>query len=139
MKLQKTKSIGSLILMIACIASFACGSTPSSGKVLVDINGESITEGDLEFLGQINPRIRSQLASPAGKQQLLDNLTEQALLYQAAIKDGTNHDTAVKAKIDLYRRVIIAQSLIEKEQQKLPKNIMMKIQQNSTSLSFRTS
>jgi len=80
---------------------------------LVDINGNKITEGDLDFLGEINPRIKSQLASPVGKKRLLDNLVEQELLYQEAVKEGVNRDPKVKAKVDLYRRVIIAQSLIE--------------------------
>lgn len=104
-----------LLLVAAVILIAGCGNRTSSGKVLVEINGDKITEGDLNFLGEINPRIQGQLESPEGKQRILDNLVEQDLLYQAAVKDGVNRDPIVKAKVDLYRRVIIAQSLVEKE------------------------
>lgn len=104
-----------LLLIAAVILVAGCGNRTSSGKVLVEINGDKITEGDLKFLGEINPRIQGQLDSPEGRQRILDNLVEQDLLYQQAVKEGVNRDAVVKAKVDLYRRVIIAQSLVEKE------------------------
>lgn len=97
------------------IANCGGGLTKSSGKTLVTINGKKVTEGDIEFLGKINPRIAAQLASPAGKKRILDNLVEQELLYQEAVKKGINRDPEVRAKAELYRRVIVAQSLLEKE------------------------
>lgn len=112
---------GMLVLIIAGLTlAAACGSTPS-GKVLVDINGTKITEGDLKFLGEINPRIQAQIENPAGQKRILDNLVEQELLYNEAVKEGVNRDPKVKAKVDLYRRVIIAQSLIEAETDKSAK------------------
>lgn len=112
---------GMLVLIIAGLAlAAACGGTPS-GKVLVDINGTKITEGDLKFLGEINPRIQSQIDNPAGQKRILENLVEQELLYDEAVKEGINRDPKVKAKVDLYRRVIIAQSLIEAETDKAAK------------------
>jgi len=100
-----------VIVAVAVILS-ACGGN-RSGKVVVDVNGNKITEGDLNFLGEINPRIKVQLSSPAGRKRILDNLVDQELLYQEAVKKGFNRDPKVKAKIDLYRKVIIAQSLLE--------------------------
>ncbi len=117
--MKKTYIAVCAIALAAILAG--CGKGPSSGKVLVTVNGEKITEGDLDFLSQINPRIQSQLASPEGKQRILDNLVEQDLLYQEAVKEGVNRDADVKAKIDLYRRVIIAQSLVEKDMEKAAK------------------
>lgn len=105
--------------LVAFIAVAACGG--SSGKVLVKINGEEITEGDLKFLGEINPRVQQQIGNPAGQKRVLDNLVEQNLMYQEAVKEGINRDSKVKAKIDLYKRVIIAQSLIEAETEKAAK------------------
>jgi len=40
---------------------------------------------------------------------------EQELLYQEAVKKGINRDPEVRAKAELYRRVIVAQALLEKE------------------------
>ncbi|MFA4875370.1 MAG: peptidylprolyl isomerase [bacterium] len=106
-----------VVLCAVALAIFiaGCGKGTSGGKMLVSVNGEKITEGDLDFLSQINPRIQAQMSSPDGKQKIIDNLIEQDLLYQKAVKEGVNRDPKVKAKVDLYRRVIIAQSLIENE------------------------
>lgn len=113
---------GTTLIAIAALLALAsgCGGT-SSGKILVDINGNKITEGDLKFLGEVNPRIMSQIETPAGQRRILDNLVEQELLYEDAIKQGLNRDSKVKAKVDLYRRVIIAQSLVDAETDKAAK------------------
>lgn len=103
----------SLLVIIACMLAVGCSST-KPGKELLTINGKAITEGDLEFLGTINPRIRAQLNNPTGRKQIIDNITEQELFYQAAVKKGLDHDLLVKEKADLYRRVIVAQSYVEK-------------------------
>jgi len=103
-----------VIGIVAITFAAGCGGPTKSGKVLVEVNGEKITEGDLEFLGEINPRIKRQLERPDGRQRILTNLVEQDLLYQKAMKEGLNRDALVKAKVDLYKRVIIAQSLVEK-------------------------
>lgn len=115
----------SCILMAAVLVALAalagCGDGTSSGKVLVDINGDKITEGDLNFLGDVNPRLKAQISNPAGQKRILDNLVEQEVLYQQAVKEGLNRDSKVKAKIDLYRKVIIAQSLVDSEIEKAAK------------------
>lgn len=94
------------------------GSNISSGKTLINVNGEKITEGHLGFLATLNPNIARQTATPFGKKQLLDNLVEQELFYQAAKKEGLHRDTKVQAKIDLYRKVILAQSFVESQAEK---------------------
>lgn len=104
----------SLLIIATCALIAACGNT-KPGKELITINGKTITEGDLQFLGGINPRIKSQLSNPAGRKQIVDNIVEQELFYQAAVKKGLDRDAAVKEKADLYRRVIIAQSYVEKQ------------------------
>ncbi len=104
----------SLLIIAACALVAACSSN-KPGKDLITINGKTITEGDLQFLGGINPRIKSQLSNPAGRKQIVDNIIEQELFYQAAVKKGLDHDPTVKEKADLYRRVIIAQSYVEKQ------------------------
>lgn len=105
----------SITALAFVIANCSGGLTTSSGKTLVSVNGKKITEGDLEFLSTINPRIAAQMDTPAGKKRILDNLVEQELLYQEAVKKGINRDPEVRAKAELYRRVIVAQSLLDKE------------------------
>lgn len=113
------KKLSSIVLGIFTVVFLAhCEGGVSSGKTVVSVNGKKITEGDLEFLASINPSIKSQLASPFGKKRLLDNLVEQELFYQASTKRGVQNDPKVQAKVDLYRKVIIAQALVENEIEK---------------------
>lgn len=102
-----------VIGLLIMVSLTHCEGGVSSGKTLIKVNRHKITEGDLEFLSTINPNLKAQLATPFGRQQLIKNLIEQELLYQAATKQGLHHEPTVKAKIDLYRHVIIAQSLID--------------------------
>lgn len=101
-----------VLLVVAMVVLVGCSSKPS-GKTLVTVNGKEITEADLEFLSNINPRIGAQIATPFGKKQVLNNLVEQEVLYQNSVKKGLQNDPNVKAKADLYKRVIIAQALVD--------------------------
>jgi parvulin-like peptidyl-prolyl isomerase len=115
------KKLGMLVCVVVAVGFIAGCSGAKKGKVLVNINGTKVTEGDLEFLGTINPRIQAQIMTPDGKKRILDNLVEQELMYQEAVKEGISRKPDVKAKIDLYRRVIIAQSLVDDEIEKQAK------------------
>lgn len=103
-----------LTLVFSLLLLVSCNSNPyASGKTLVSINGKKITDGDLDFLATINPNIARQLSTPFGKKQIVDNLVDQELLYQSSKKEGIDHDPEVKAKIDLYKKVILAQAYVE--------------------------
>lgn len=106
------KKIFFLVLLAAVLAACSKNSY-NAGKTLVEVNGKKITEGYLQFLSDINPNFARQLSSPFGQQQILNSLIEQELLYQASEKEGIDHDPTVKAKIDLYRKVILAQAYVE--------------------------
>ena len=101
-------------ILLSCYLAILL-SCSGGGKTLATINGKAITDGDLDFLSTINPRLKAQLATPFGKKQVLDNLVEQELLYQAALKKGLQRDGDVKAKFELYKKVIIAQAFVESE------------------------
>jgi peptidyl-prolyl cis-trans isomerase C len=107
------------LALLALGLTLSCG---GKGKTLVSVNGKDITEGDIEFLAGLNPRIKMQLATPFGKKQILENLVDQELLYQAALKKGLQRDSAVKAKLDLYKKVVIGQSYVEDTIEKAAKD-----------------
>lgn len=109
MKLKKIAVLVGLLLT-ACSMDLLTG----KGKI-VSVNGVTITEENLEFLGGINPNIARQLSSPFGKKQIIDNLVEQELLYQEAKKESLQREKGVQEKIKLYKKVILAQSLVERE------------------------
>lgn len=110
------------ITLFALLLVSACSGNPlAGGKTIVSVNGTNITEQNLNFLGTINPNIARQLNSPIGKKQIIDNLIEQELLYQAAKKESLQRDKTVQSKIKLYQKVILAQSLIEQEADRVAK------------------
>lgn len=103
------------LLCISFVAfCFGCGGA-QSGATLVKVGQEKITEGDLNLLLQVNPRLKSRANTAGGRRQILDNYVEQSLLYQEATKRGVDKDPLVQAKVDLYRKVIVAQGLLEQE------------------------
>jgi peptidyl-prolyl cis-trans isomerase C len=112
------KKIAMLAILLLAAAAFSGCSSGKKGEMLVEINGHEVTTGDLKFLGSVNPRITAMIASPEGKKKILDNLVEQTLLYQEAVKKGINRKQDVKDKVDLYRQVIIAQALVDDEAEK---------------------
>lgn len=103
-----------LIAMTFVFSVYGCGGG-KGGKPLVSVGGTKITEGDLDFLAVINPRLKAQMISEFGRKKILDNLVEQELLYKAALKEGLDKDKNVKDKIDIYRKVIISQALMDKK------------------------
>jgi len=80
--------------------------------VLANINGDTITEADLEFLAEIDPRIKGQIANPSTRERVLAELVNQSLLYQEAVKKGMNRDPKVKRTLDFYRRNIISSAYL---------------------------
>lgn len=116
---MKRFHINIIALLLLVLAS--CGGSVSKGKTLVSVNGEKITEGDLEFLAGVNPRIKAQMSNPGAQKQILNNLVDQSLLYQDAVKEGVANKKEVKDKIELYRKVLVAQALIDNETEKSAK------------------
>lgn len=88
------------------------------GEELAKVNNMSIRQGYLDLLSRLNPRVKAQLANPAAKSQMLNNLVEQEIMYQESIRRGLDQRQDVKEKTALYQRVIIAQSLLEDEMEK---------------------
>lgn len=115
---MKHLSVFVICLVTAALLS-ACHKKPEGA--LVTVGDETITEADLDLLGKVNPRLQRRLASEPGRKQVLDNYVEQELLSQEAKKRGLDRDETVKAKIDLYDKVILAQSLLEEALDKAAK------------------
>jgi len=119
-----------LIVLSILILGAACSSGGGSkldksigeGKALVRVGGEEIHEGYLNLLQRVNPGLKAQLEIPSGKKRLVDNLVEQELFYQESQKRGLEKDPVVQEKVDLYRRVIVAQSLLDDEVDKKAKD-----------------
>ncbi len=110
---MKKAILTSIAVALMTAVLFGCGA--SGGNVLVEVNGNEVTDGDLQILADMNPRLKAQMASPIGKKQILDSIVEQEVFYQEAVKHGLNRDAAIKARVEFYRKLIIAQAFLEKE------------------------
>lgn len=83
------------------------------GPVIVTVNDLEIHQGLLDVLGELNPRIQSQLMNPLTRKKIIDSLVDQQLLYQEAIKQGIDKSDDVTIKSLLNRHVIISNTLVE--------------------------
>lgn len=120
--MRALRIFGCLVVGGGLAACGGGGSFGGGGKMLATVNSKAITAGDLDFLGTINPRLKAQAATPFGQKQIVENLVEQEILYQESVKRGLEHDPKVRAKADLYRRVIVAQAALDDEMDKAAKH-----------------
>jgi peptidyl-prolyl cis-trans isomerase C len=109
---MKNCLVAVLILVLAAGVA-ACGG--GKGKALASVGGTKITEGDLDQLAKLNPRLKPQLATEFGKKRVVDNLVEEELLYKASTKEGMQNSPGVKEKLELFKKVIISQEYLDKK------------------------
>ncbi|EKD41876.1 MAG: Foldase protein PrsA [uncultured bacterium] len=113
------------LALIFTVSVMSCGSgslgdskelnAANTGKEIVSINGTSIKDGYVNMLAEINPRIKAQLSNPATKKQLIASVVEQELMYQESLKRGIDKKKDVAQKAALYKKIIIAQALVDDE------------------------
>lgn len=112
MKYRKTLFTAVSLATLSMLAFYGC---KGSGSTLAKVGGEKITDSDLDLVARVNPRLKPRLATPAGKQKVLENYVEQELLYQESKRRGLERTSEVKDKISLYNKIIVAQALLDDE------------------------
>ena len=113
MKIMKITKISCAALGFVLLLS--AGGCKGKGATLVKVGGSRITEGDLDLLARVNPRLKPRLATPAGRQKILENFAEQEILFQESQRRGLQGSKAVKEKLELYKKIIVAQALLDDE------------------------
>lgn len=134
------KSLSFLLLLafVACSSNSSTQPLPTGdplseieqGKEIAKVGGKVIREGYLNVLAKINPRLQAQMENPMAKKQLVDNLLEQEMMYEESVKRGIDREKEVTQKAALYKRVIIAQALLEDELEKKAKEYYEKNKEN---------
>lgn len=104
-----------MILPLALVFVLAGTGCQGGRDSLVKVGNRSIMEKDLDLLVRVNPRLKMRLATPDGKQKILENYVDQELLYQESLKRGLQRSSAVKDKLNLYEKIIVAQALLDDE------------------------
>lgn len=90
------------------------GDGPTSGNVVIHVNGEGITQQEFEsFLGGMPENQRQLFANPAGRRMLGEELVKLKLLEQEARKLGIADDPEVRARIAMVRAQLTASRALE--------------------------
>jgi len=99
--------IGMTFLIVHCGGS-------GGGKKLAEVNGEPVTEGDLQFATRLSPQSSLYLSTPEGKKRAVDGLIEKELLYRSALKEGLDGNKEVKSEIKNFEKEVLAKARVEK-------------------------
>lgn len=122
---MKTLNIAKMIATAICtVALFGCqGGSPTGkpegkkeGKVLVEVNGGTITTGDFNNEVKSLPEyLKAMAETPQGRKEMLDTMVIRELILQQAAKDGVDKSPEVEEKLqDLKKRVIVEAFLKKK-------------------------
>src|SRR5262249_46347678 len=109
------KNVRGLSLGLVAVSLIFAAACNKGGEALVKVGRAQITNEDLETLARVNPRLKPRLATPQGRQKVLDNYVEQEMLYQESVNRGLNRSQELKDKIALYEKILVAQALLDEE------------------------
>lgn len=108
-----------LPFILICVAVFVSGCTPkgdSEDPVIAKIDGTKITKKDfLNKLNRLPEWARGRFQDKEGKEQFLDELIKQELLYQEAKKAGLHRDKEFQARVEEFKKMDLIGALLKKE------------------------
>jgi peptidyl-prolyl cis-trans isomerase C len=112
-----TKKMVYGFILLAALAVFpGVVSAETAQKVMVTVGEETITQADLEArTAMLPPQIRSRFETPAGRQQLLDQVVLISLLSQEARRLKVDKQDEVAKKIKEMTDNIIVQELTRQQ------------------------
>jgi peptidyl-prolyl cis-trans isomerase C len=110
-----------------------------SGKVIMRVNGEPVTQAEFEmFMSAIPEQQRAFLATPGGKRELANEMVRMKALEQEAKRRGLDRDPELTAQLDLMRTQIVAtralQDIVQEKAEKQIQTLYEKEKGSSLSL-----
>jgi len=120
---MKTRSAFNLALTLACVAMLlaACGrKSEDASATLATVNGEKITQDQLDFAMKQIAAARPGASAPASA-NVLESLVEQRLAVQKAEKDKLDRNPGVLQAMEAARKDALARYFIEQFVAKVPK------------------
>jgi EpsD family peptidyl-prolyl cis-trans isomerase len=118
-------------LVLACVAllATACGkNTYDNSPVLATVNGENVTQAQLDFVKTQIAAAHPGASAPENA-QVLKELVEQRLVTQKAEKDKLDRNPGVLQALEATRKDALARFYIEQLTTKVPKPTPAEIQQ----------
>lgn len=90
-------------------------SAAKSGKVVIRVNGDEITEGEFNgFLSALPEQQRATYMTPAGRRELANELVRMKTLEQEARRLGLEDDPQFQRQLELLRSQFTAQQALQK-------------------------
>ena len=90
-------------------------SAKTSGKVVMRVNGEPVTEAEFNaFMSAVPEQQRAMLASPAGKRELANEIVRMKALAQEAHRTGLDKDAELVAQFALLKTQLTATRALQK-------------------------
>lgn len=110
-----------------------------SGKVVIRVNGDPITEAEFEaFMGAVPEQQRAMFSGPAGKRELANELVRMKTLEQEAQRLGLDRDPELSTQLSLLKTQVTAtralQELVKKGADKRIQELYEKEKGSSLSL-----
>lgn len=110
-----------------------------SGKVVMRVNGDPITEGEFEaFLSAVPEQQRAVFSGPAGKRELANELVRMKALEQEAKRRGLDKDPELRTQLNLLTTQLVAtkalQAIVEERSEKQIQSLYEKEKGSSLSL-----
>lgn len=102
--------------MIVTAAVAGLGVMPAwAGDELATVNGQVITKQTFQSaLDGMPSQMQERFASPEGKEQLLDSLVTQEVLFQESQRAGIEKDAAVQSRLAEAKRQILVDAFMQK-------------------------
>ena len=110
-----------------------------SGKVVMRVNGDPITEGEFEaFLSAVPEQQRAMFNGPAGRRELANELVRMKALEQEAKRRGLDRDPELTTQLELLKTQLTAtrvlQDIVKERSEKQVQELYEKEKGSSLSL-----
>ena len=90
------------------------GALPSTGEVLVTVNGHEVRQSMLDAtMENLPPELRAQIETMSPPEAMIEQLVAQELLYQEALTRGLHNDEKLATRIALAERMVLTQAVLE--------------------------
>ncbi|WP_457597396.1 peptidylprolyl isomerase [Hydrogenimonas sp.] len=107
-------------LMIATLGAAALALSMPASDVLATVNGHKITKVDIqEVMNAMGARTTYDALPPDVKKRVLDQVIEQQLLQEKALKSGIQRDKEYKEALDRLKRKLALDVWMKKELDKI--------------------
>lgn len=123
------RSLVASMVVLAALGMSACGNKEKkAGQSVVVVNGEEITQHQINDELQRVPPAQHAAAS----KQLMEQLIDRQVLLDAAVKDKLDRSATVMQAVERAKVTIIAQSYMQKKLSALPKPTKSEIEEYYT-------